>query len=572
MSETEKNFSKRTNVLVYIFLIFFGLIIYQLVNKQIIGFNYFSARASNQYTLEKEIPAQRGKIYSQNKDGSKSLLATNIRKYQVSVVPKNVKNKETVSEILAEKLNIPKEEIFNKINNDKTYIPPIAKKVERSVVNSIVAENLAGVIISPESDRYYPENGLASQLLGFVNADQEGQYGLEGYYNNELKGLGGVVEGEKDTRGQLISLDSQINPKNGTDLILTIDRNIQYYAEKTIAEAVENFKAEKGSVIIMDVKTGDILAMANAPTYNNNEYSTVKSEDSYLYKNAAIADIWEPGSIYKPIVMGMALQEGAVTPDTTNVFGSSVKVQNYTIETATKKAFGKENMTQVLENSDNVAMVWVAEQLGTEKMYSYMIDKMKTNKKIGIDLDTESQGNILALKNWRDVTRATSAFGQGFALTPLKIVQLYAAIANGGKMILPHVVGGMVNDKGAEQKVETKELDQIYSKEVADELTQMLIGVVEKGHGKRAGVAGYKVAGKTGTAQIPDPDNKGYLQEDHIGSFAGFFPADNPKYAMLVKLDKPKGVQFAESSAAPTFGTIAQWLLNYEGILPNQPK
>lgn len=314
-----------------------------------------------------------------------------------------------------------------------------------------------------------------------------------------------------------------------------------------------------------------ILAMANSPTYNNNEYELVKSEDNSVYKNSAIADIWEPGSIFKPIIMGIAMTEKLIEPSTEGVFSNMVSVTGYEIHTATDKAFGRETMTQVLENSDNVAMVWVGDKIGTDKMFEYM-EKMKIDKKVGIDLDTESQGKLVERKNWRDVTRATTTFGQGFALTPLKMIQLYATLANGGKMVLPHIVDTIINDRGEEQKIETKELDQIFDKETTQKVTDMLVSVVEKGHGKKAGVPGYKIAGKTGTAQIPNPEGRGYLEDGHIGSFAGYFPANNPKYALLVKLDTPQTVKFAESSAAPTFGIIAQWLLNYEGILPDQPK
>ncbi len=567
MNQKEEILNLRVNIIVYIFAILTGLIIYQLVNKQIIYFSYFVTKASNQYTLEKYLPAERGKIYSTNKDGSHSLLATNIRKYQVSVVPRNIKDKETVSEILSKILNIEKSEILNQINNDKLYIPPIAKKLDKSIAESIIKENLKGVLIVPESYRYYIENGLASQILGFVNADNKGQYGLEGYYNNELTGLEGLIEGEKDTRGRLINSQNQVDPKDGDDLILTIDRNVQYYIEKTIKDAVEKFKAVSGSVIVMDAKTGGIIAMANSPTYNNNEFNLVNSEDNNIYQNSSISSIWEPGSIFKPLVMGIALQEKLVEPETTEVFGNKVVVQNYEIFTATKKAFGKETMTEVLENSDNVAMVWIGDKIGNDKFIEYM-NKMGIGTRSGIDIDAEGEGKVLDKKDWRDVTRATASFGQGFALTPIRMVQLYGAIANNGKIILPHVVRGILNQKDEEEKIDTKELGALFDKSTTQKLTDMLISVVENGHGKRAGVPGYKVAGKTGTAQIPKPKGRGYLDDSHIGSFAGFFPANDPKFVVLVKLDRPSNVEFAESSAAPTFGEIAKWLLTYYGIEP----
>lgn len=561
--------TKRIKLVINLVVITSLVFAYNLFNKQVLEYSNYSAQAHNQYDLEKDLPARRGTINLTSRDDEKYPIAISMQKYQVIVIPKNIKNKDKVAEIISGHLAVSKEEIFTKINNDKPYIPPVARKIDREVAKKIADENLIGVLISPELDRVYPENELGAQIVGFLNSENEGMYGLEGYYQTDLQGLQGWLEAEKDTQGRIIKLSSQIDPKDGLDLNLSIDRNIQYFVEKSLKEAVVEYKAESGSIIIMNVKTGEIVAMANTPSFNPNTYNQIPTEQNYLFKNSAIANTWEPGSIFKPFTMGLALEKKLVEPNTEEVFPASVKVQSYTINTATKKAYGRETMTQVLENSDNVAMVWVGDKIGNQSMYDFL-EGVGMKQKTAIDLDTESVGNFPIFRDWRDVTRATISFGQGIATTPIKILQLYAGIANGGKLLQPRIVHSVEDSSGHEQEIKTVESGLLFSAETCAKLNQMLISVVKNGHGKRAGVSGYLVAGKTGTAQIPNPDGKGYLEKDHIGSFAGYFPADNPQYAMLVKLDKPQSVEFAESSAAPTFGKIAAWLLSYKGILPNQ--
>ena len=262
--------------------------------------------------------------------------------------------------------------------------------------------------------------------------------------------------------------------------------------------------------------------------------------------------------------MAAALNEGVVTPETTETFGNSVVVDGWTINTAQNKAFGKETMTQVLENSDNVAMVWVTEKLGREKYFDYLT-KFGFDAKTGVDLQGEADPKLLPLKDWRPINLATLSFGQGIALTPLQLTAAYAALGNSGKLFWPHLVTAFRTPDGEERRVDPKEVRTIISSEVSDKITAMLVSVVENGHGKRARVAGYKVAGKTGTAQVPSPDG-GYDESKHVGSFCGYAPVPNPLFAMCVKLDTPRNVDWAEASAAPVWGEIAGWILARYGV------
>lgn len=566
-------YSKRISYVVAIFFVIAAILLFSLFKKSILEHGRYLALAKNQYYIEKENPSKRGTIYATDITSPDGVypLATNVEKYSVSVIPKNIKDKEDASEKLSQILGMNESEIFEKINNDKPYIPPLKKHLDKADADKIIDQKLAGVYIESEDTRYYPENNLAGQVLGFVNADGQGNYGVEGYYDDQLRGRGGTIEGEKDTLGRLISVVKEEEVRDGTDLVLTIERNVQYMAEEKLKQAIDQFKADDGSITIIEPQTGKILAMAGYPNYDPNKYSEVPENEQKVFLNPVISNVYEPGSIFKPIIMSAALNEGKVEPDTEGTFSNMTSVQGYEIHTAQDKAFGKETMTQVLENSDNVAMVWVADLLGNETMYKYLMD-YGIGQKTGIDLTGETTGYVSELESWNDITRATVSFGQGMSVTPLQVLMATAAVASNGKMVKPYVVDKMVRPEQGEAITSTVEGKQVISQEAAQKLNGMLVSVVERGHGKQAGVSGYKVAGKTGTAQIPKPPSEGggYYEDKHIGSFAGFFPADNPRFAMLVRLSNPKNTEWAESSAAPTFGAMAKWLLDYYQIPPNQ--
>jgi cell division protein FtsI/penicillin-binding protein 2 len=557
---------KRINVILGIFVLiglFFG---YRLFSKQVLEHGEYKAQAESQYGVTKEIPANRGKIYASDLFP----LATNSRLFELLVVPRQIKseNKMEVATKLAPFVEKPAKEIFDQINNDKYYIPPLKKKIEEKEAKQIKDLKLDGVTLVSVSVRIHPEGQLASQVLGFVDASNEGRYGLESYYNDELKGIGGEIFGKKDTRGRLFDLAENLLPKNGTDFVLTLDHNIQYQAEIVLEKAVKDYDSDSGSIVIMDPPTGKILGMANFPSYNPDEYNLVPSEAQSVFNNETISSAWEPGSIFKPLIMAVAIDLGLVEPDTTEVFSNMVKVDSYEIHTSTNEAYGEETMTQVLENSDNVAMVWLSEKIGKEKMYEY-IKNYGFGRKSGIELDNENAGKVDDMKNWSNTQRATIAFGQGITTTPLQMTTATNAIANKGKLMQPYIIEKAINSSDQEETTQPKEIASVISSETAAKVVGMMVSVVENGHGKKAAVEGYKVAGKTGTAQVPKPGG-GYYPDRHIGSFVGFAPVSNPKFTMLVRLNNPKAVEWAESSAAPAFGEMARWLLDYFRVAPGE--
>jgi len=548
----------RIRFLLILAMFLVGILIWRMCNLQIAQHNYYLGLAFGQQRFDKAQMAQRGKLLvhdSMSEDSVYYPLAFDVKTYAIWVVPKNVKNKDNVATILADSTGISKDEIFGKINNDKLYIPPIKRGLKYDEANVISDKKISGVFVMPEYSRYFPEGSLASQDLGFVNSTGDGKYGLEGYYNSELKGKDGSIQGEQDTLGRVINLLQQNDPQDGVSYVLTLDRSVQYYVEKKLKEAIEKYQAESGTVVVMDIQTGGIVAMANSPDFDPNNYRDQAQNDQSLFANPAISSVFEPGSIFKTITMAAAIDQGVVTPETEGVFDATVKVGNHTISTAEGKAFGKETMTQVLQNSDNVAMVWLSEKMGNDMMYKYL-KSFGFLDKTGIDLDTESNSIVQPLKQWKDITRATLSFGQGVSVTPIQMVAAYAAIANNGKYIYPHIVDKIIMPDGTEKKIEKKEGEQVLKESVAAQVRDMLRSVVELGHSKLAAVPGFNVGAKTGTAQIPNPDGTGYEDSpDKLGiynhSLAGFAPTDKPRYALLVKLTKPKTAKYAESTAAP---------------------
>ena len=554
------------------------ILVGRYLQKAVFEHETYRALATKQYLEERDIPARRGTIYAQDKEGETFAdkisayfpLALDTLKYSVWVVPKNIENPDEAAQKIKEIFpELDEAVLAGDFKTGKLYLPPIVRRADKTVAQRVTKLELRGVLVVPEHVRLYPEGALAAQLLGFVDRQGAGQYGLEEHYQNLLVGKAGKITGEKDTRGRFIATLSSEDSRDGASVVLSIDHAVQFMVEQKLKEAVEEkFKAKGGSVVVMNPKTGGILAMASMPTFDPNKYNEVPTDAQKVFLNPAVSSIYEPGSVMKAVVMAGALSEGKVTPETEGTFSNMTVVDGYEIHTSEDKAFGKENMTQVLENSDNVAMVWVAAQLGNDLMHKNFT-QFGFGKITGIDLKSEINGTLPALKNWRPIHRATTAFGQGIAVTPVQMLSAIGALGNKGKLMQPHLVEKIIYPDGREVAIASKEVRQAVSEQAASDVTKMLISVVDNGHGKRAGIPGFYVAGKTGTAQIPNPAG-GYYEDRHIGGFAGYFPANDAQFAMIVKLDEPQGVRFAESSAAPLFGEIAAWLVNYAGLTPER--
>jgi len=555
----------RLNVVFVLIFFIGGGLLFRLFEKQVVEHRQYAQAAQAQSIGETAIQAQRGRIFAKDRDGQLFPLAVSEWRYQLLVSPRQVKDKARLADELAKAVPLlERESIYQAINNDKVYIPPLIKGLEGTLAKAISEEGYAGVFLLPQLVRVYPEGeDLAAQVLGFVGADGEGKYGVEAVYDKLLRGITGSQRAKRDSLGRLIDILGGKASETGADVVLTVDHNLQYIVETKLKEALQKYQASSGSIVVMNPKNGAILALSGQPTFDPNSFSKLRGDEQARFLAPAASSVYEPGSVFKPLTMAMALDAGLVSPETTENFGAEVQVLDKLITNAEGKVFGRQTMRQVLENSDNVAMVWVADKVGNDLQRQYL-EKFGFGQKSEIDLVGEQAGHLPELKDWNDLLRATAGFGQGVSANVVQLAAAYSVLANGGILKSPHLAEKTLLDSSA-QAIDFPDKGAVLKSETAAAVREMLVGVVENGHGKRARVSGVRIGGKTGTAQVANPAG-GYFEDRHIGTFAGLFPADDPRFVMVVRLDNPKTVRFAESSAAPTFGEIAGWMTNYYGL------
>ncbi len=443
---------------------------------------------------------------------------------------------------------------------------PVAQDVEAEALDRLLALKIDGISYVLKNARSYPEKGFGGHVLGFVGRDRAanavGQYGLEGYFQDFLAGKPGEIATGFGGHAYSPAID-------GGSLVLSIDRTVQYTACKMLREGIETYSADSGILVILEPSTGRVLAMCGGPDFDPNTYSHV--DGIATYNNQTIFTPYEPGSIFKPFTLAAGMDTGAITPNTMFDDPGFVKVDDRTIRNATDKVHGRITMTQGLEESVNTAMVYAMQRTGRDTFTQYVKD-FGFGTLTGIPLNVEAPGTIASLDEPGVVYAATASFGQGITVTPLQVALGYAAIANGGALMVPQIVDEMRYADGTVDTMRPTKVRQVIAGKTAVTLAGMLVSVVENGHGTRAKVPGYWIAGKTGTAQIAQ--NGSYSETAFNGSFAGFGPVENPKFAMIVKLENPKvasgGVAYAESTAAPIFGRIAKFLLEYYRIAPTR--
>ncbi|PIY78475.1 MAG: hypothetical protein COY82_02285, partial [Parcubacteria group bacterium CG_4_10_14_0_8_um_filter_35_7] len=430
-------------------------------------------------------------------------LAANQELFLAYAVPKQIKNPQEMATKLAKILGLPQGELLGKFSKKDDPYEPIKHKVTREEMGEMDKLNLEGIGFVREDFRYYPEGNMASHILGFVGCDEggcSGRYGLEGYFDKELSGKQGSLILERDAIGRWIAVGGKTikEKEDGVDIILTIDRNIQFVAFQKLKETVEKHGAEGGTIIIMNPKTGAIIAMASYPDFDPNEYSRVR--DVRVFNNPAVFDQYEPGSIFKIITMAAAIDAGKVTPQTTyNDEKGYVKVDKYVINNSNFQAHGMITMTQVLEKSINTGAIFAVDLVGIDLFREY-VKKFGFGTLTGIELSSEVLGDIDQLNKKSDVYLFPASFGQGISVTPIQMITAVAAIANKGKLMKPYIVDTIVKADGERVRTHPKEVRKVISSRTATLLTGMMTSVIQNGYGKRAGVPGYYVAGKTGTA------------------------------------------------------------------------
>ncbi len=532
--------------LIFIAVVLFGAaIISRLVYLQIIQEELYKALAQGQQKDFQLIKGERGEIFFSGGE----ILATNIKGGYVFVSPQEIKEKEKTARTLSRIFNLEEELILGKLKKDSLF-EKIKSKITKEEEQALKEINLAGVYLGEAVFREYPQGTTASQAIGFFGGEERGQYGIEGHYDDVLQGEEGIQEFDK-----------------GSDIFLTVDYNIQFIAEKLLESAKENLNIKGGQIIVLDPNSGKILALANFPNFDPNNYSEVDFE---LFQNSAVQKLFEPGSAFKPITMAAALDQEKVTPQSTYIDEGKVEIGKDTLYNYGERVWGKQTMTEVLEKSINTGAVFVERQLGHELFLEY-IDLFGFFEPTGIDLQGEEFSENREFKKGYEINFATASYGQGIEMTPIQLVRAFCAIANGGRLVRPYMVEKIV-ENGTIIKTQAEiSSEQVISQKTASQLTAMLISVVENGFAKAAKVPDYYIAGKTGTAQIPwstlDIDKRGYSQETWQ-SFIGFAPALNPRFLILIKLDNP-GTKTAEYSAVPIFKELAKYIIDYMQIPPD---
>lgn len=573
----------RIKVLMASFVVLGVLIVGRLFMVQVISHPLYEALATGQRELVRKLLPQRGEMYAQDRfsDTGLTVIATNQIVYHVFANPKQAQTKqqniEQIAQAISPVLGVDSQIIHARLTKLNDVYEPLKRQVKEQELNAlktIIADYaVVGIDWVEEEGRYYPEGMMQSSFTGFVGMMQDeptGQYGLEGHFNDQLSGTEGHLSTELDASGRFIAVgEKSITPaKDGNTLILTIDKNIQYKACTALAAAVEKHGAPQGSVIVMHPKTGAVLALCNAPMYDPNRYNDVT--DIEMFNIDAISEPYEPGSVFKAFTMAAAVNEGHVTPYTEYEDKGAVQVGVYSISNSDGKTNGVMTMTQVLEKSLNTGAVFAVQKVGNEKWERY-VQAFGFGDKTGIQLSGEQAGNISALAQHKDVYSATSSFGQGITVTPLQMIQGYAAIANEGVMMKPYIVDRVLTADGFQEQTTPEVTGTPIRPETARTLSAMLVRVIDNTYSHRAAIKGYFLAGKTGTAQVPRTDGvAGYDPDMHKDTFIGFGPVSDPQFVILAKIDFPKDVRWAEGSAAPLFREIAQYLITYLQIPPDR--
>lgn len=550
----------KTKILFLFFLLVYFLIIIKLFYLQI--FSPYQSLVNN-YLLSQKILPERGKIY----DRENQPLVLNQTKYLLFLEPKKMVDKEKIIFKLAKILDKDEASIEAKIDEKKLWIP-LFHEIEEEKKKKIEKLNLAGLGFEKEMKRYYPEASLAAHILGFVGknelGDDQGYFGIEGFYDQDLKGLPGVLDSERDLFGRPIFIGIQkiISPENGRDLVLTIDKNVQQIAKNHLEKGLEKYQAKQGCVIIAKPLTGEIISLVCLPDYDNEKYYQFFEE---YFKNPAISNLYEPGSIFKPLIMAALINEKKIKPDDIYQEKGPVEIGGYQIKTWDDKYEGKISMTRILEKSSNVGMVYVGEKLGNDLLFSYL-KKFGFGEKTGVDLQGENSGYLKEKNLWYPIDFATVTFGQGIAVTPIQMITAFSSIINGGNLMRPYVVKQIISEK---KKVEIKPkiIRKTVSPLTSEIIKKMLVSTVENAEVKWNRPKNIKIGGKTGTAQVAIQGR--YDPSMTNASFIGFFPVNKPQVIMLVILKEPKTSQWGSETAAPLFFEIAKELIVYYGITPD---
>lgn len=548
----------KPRLLFIILLIFYLFIIVKLFQLQVLN----PASTYTSYLKTNRILPERGKIYDRNGQP----LAANRPSFLLYIEPKIIEDESEFVKKIDTVLQLGEASLASKIDKTKNWVA-VQSGLDKDKKQRLLELNLKGLGFEDRFQRFYPESSLAAHLLGFVGKDAQGEdigyFGVEGYFNKDLTGLPGIIKSDRDLLGRpiLIGTQQKLDPENGRDLYLTIDKSVQETVKKKLQTGIERYKAKEGCILVANPNTLEMLALTCLPDFDLDRYYFFSEE---FFKNPAISNLYEPGSTFKPFIMAAALDKKSVLPDDLYDEKGPSEIGGYTIKTWNNKYEGKISMTRIIEKSSNVGMVYVGERLGYKNIYSYL-KKYGFGQATGIDLQGEAEGYLKEEFAWYPIDFATVSFGQGIAVTPIQMVRAFASLVNGGKLLKPYVVKKISSDseeKSIEPKIERKTI----SVKTSGMIKKMLHSAVENGEVRWAKPKGYQIAGKTGTAQIPIEGH--YDPTKTVASFIGFAPVSEPKFLALVILREPQTSPWGSETAAPLFFEIAKELLVHYNIAP----
>ncbi len=548
------NATKRLYILGAILCFWVTIVGLRLVQLQIFQYGQFERRAMKQQQRTTEISPSRGVIYDRN--GHE--LAMSIMGNSVFSVPSEVPDRSTTASLIARILKADPREIEKTFDCPRN-VCPVVRKIDPGLGSRIAALNLRGIYVQPEPKRYYPKGELASHLLGYVGMEDEGLAGLEYAYDSKLKGKKGTIVISMDARKRRFD-SAEKDPVPGENLVLTIDEKIQYIAERELEQAMQDTHAEAGTVVVQNPHTGEILALANRPTFNPNVSRKITPAE---LKNHAVSDVFEPGSVFKIVTYSAALEEGLETPDSPiDCQGGLIVVNGLRIHDLHK--MGTVPVSEALAKSSDVAAVKVGLKLGDDRFYRY-IRSYGFGSQTGIELPGETRGLAKPVSKWSKVSIDAMSIGQEIGVTPLQLVSMVSTIANDGIYLPPRIIAGATKPTAGPQTIAFHPASghRVVSTMTAAEMKKMMEGVVLFGTAKRAILDGYSSAGKTGTAQKVDPATHRYSQTKYVASFVGFAPVNNPAVTILVSLDSPFGLHQGGQVSAPVFRRVAQQVLAY---------
>lgn len=521
------------------------------------------ARATDQVRSDLVVAAQRGVI----RDRNGAILATTVELRSLYALPSRIPKEERahVAQQLGILLGRDAAPIRAALDSGAEWLY-LQRWLPEETANAIAALRIPGLGFQNEPKRLYPNDSIGAAVLGFVNDAGVGVNGVEGFYDAMLRGTDGrlVVERDPAQRDLAVGLREAVAPRNGTDLVLTIDLVAQSAAERELASAMKKEHAASGSILVVDPGDGSIRALASAPTYDP---GAVRVADPEALRDRAIAWPYEPGSTMKAVTIAAALNEHLVTPtDWYNDVGYTI-VGGRKLNNALGKAYGPTTVTGVLERSLNAGAAWIGQKVGAQRLADYF-GRFGFGNPTGVDLAGEVSGTVRPLAEWYPVDVGTASFGQGVSVSPLQLVMAYAALANGGTLFRPYVVASR-HDADGEHRTAPVTVGRPVTADTAATLRAMLLSTVDNGIAHNAAITGFSVAGKTGTSQIASPDGS-YVDDLYVSSFAGFFPVDEPKYVVLVVLERPESRLLGTVTATDAFKGVAQDILRYARIQPDR--